>query len=66
MDFGFQVHRLVFTYKVDHTHTEIRIASALQECNNYVSRGLSVLEGELKLRSDINGLPVMTFTGQKF
>ena len=56
----------MYTYKVDHTHTPIRLTSALQECNTYVSRGVYVLEGEFKLGSDINGLPVLTFTGHKF
>jgi len=66
LDFGFQVECLVYTYKVDHTHTPMRLASALLECNNYVSRGVCVLEGQFKLGGDIDGFPVLTFTGQKF
>jgi hypothetical protein len=45
---------------------QIRLASTVQECNNYVSRGVYVLGGEFKLGSDIDGFPVLTFTGQKF
>jgi len=44
----------------------MRLASALLECNNYVSRGVCVLEGQFKLGGDIDGFPVLTFTGQKF
>jgi hypothetical protein len=66
LDFALKVECLVYTYKVDRTHTPIRLASALQECNNYVSRGVYVLEGEFQSGGDINGLPVLTFTGQKF
>ena len=66
LDFLFQVECLVYTYKVGQTNTPIRLASALQECNNYVSRGVYVLEGDFQLGSDINGLPLLTFKGHTF